>query len=85
MDTVHVVAAVLSTLHECSPEKPVAASSIYMALGMDMGSYQRAVAVLRQGGLAKVTSTTIQLTDKGRGVGAECSKILAEAKLRKKE
>lgn len=56
--------AVLSTLFEM-PCPICPASSIYMALGMNMADYQAITYILKSTGLVKVTSETISLTKLG--------------------
>lgn len=67
-----LVAAILSTLFEMScPICP--ASSIYMALGMDISDYQAIAYILNASGLANVTSDTISLTKLGLEFGEKLS------------
>ena len=69
------IAAVTSTLEELgNPVSP--ASSIYLALGMDLGRYDLVAKVLSDAGLANVTSETIQLTEKGLDIGRQCSALI---------
>ena len=56
------------------------ASSIYLALGMDIAEYRTITSVMAELGLLDVRPDTVALTAKGRDLGAKCSAILAEAR-----
>ncbi len=71
------LAAVVATLGEVSPNEPVAASSIYCALGMDLTAYEEITMLGRRAGWILCTARTIKLTDKGRKAAAEFAAITA--------
>ena len=73
-----LISAITSTLFELDDGK-VPASSIYLALGMNLTEYRTITHVMGKLGLVVTTSETITLTSKGADLGAKCSKILAEA------
>src|SRR5690606_39802819 len=59
-------AAVLATLAEQPEGVPVPASSVYMALGMDLGRYDRVIYALVQTGMVDRTIDTLTITPAGR-------------------
>lgn len=65
-----VLAAVLTTLVEVGGMSP--ASSIYLALGMDIDDYAQVSAIMHNAGLANVTATTITITAYGREIASKC-------------
>ena len=74
-----LISAITSTLFELG-DSQVPASSIYLALGMNLPEYDTIIYVMGKLGLVVTTSETIALTSKGAELGAKCSMILAEAK-----
>lgn len=74
-----IVAAVLSTLYEVEKDSkiktPIPASTIYMALGMDMMAWEEAAAALRRLDVCDISANTIELTDKGRQWGKVFSEL----------
>jgi DNA-binding IclR family transcriptional regulator len=72
MELVEQVAAVVSALQEIDPhgKRAVPASTIYVALGMDMSAHQRLAAALQRAGYARCTASKIQLTAAGLEMGA---------------
>lgn len=71
--------AILSTLHDCGGSSP--ASTIYLAMGMNIGDYEAVKNVLVRMGMVTVSSASvIKLTPAGADCGAKISAILAESK-----
>lgn len=72
-------AAIVTTLFEIGEYAP-AESTIYLALGMDMGRYERVRGLMVASDLIHVSSNRITLLEKGRRLGEDLNKILAESK-----
>lgn len=63
-------AAVLSTLNEI-PDGWAPRSTIYMALGCNLGAFEEIEALLTKAGWVTHNSLTITITEKGRGKARE--------------
>lgn len=72
------VSAILMTLAEL--DGPAPASSIYLALGMDIDMYRRLVDLMKLSGLIIATPETLSLTDRGRSVAAELTRVVDKVK-----
>ena len=72
------VSAILTTLLEVSPNDPIPASSIYLALGMDLGKYELVKDIMVQCNWIVATSFTITLTSEGRAKATELENALAK-------
>ena len=57
--------------------KTVPASSVYLALGSDMGRYNRLVIALRASGAASVTNETLSITAKGQEIAEKIEAMKA--------
>ena len=73
-----LIAAVVTTLAERPAGQKVPASSIYLALGMDLLKYEQLRWVLIEMGLAGASSEQIWLTPKGKQLGDELNAELGE-------
>lgn len=56
---------------------PVPASTLYLALGMDLPAYETVVGILDAGGCIVCGSDTLRLTGKGRDLARQCEAALA--------
>lgn len=72
------VSAILTTLYEVSPDEPVAASSLYLALGMNMSDYTFVRDMLVDCKWATATPSTIKLTNEGKSKAIEINAALAK-------
>jgi hypothetical protein len=73
------LACVMATLVETAGVgEQVPASTIYLALGCDLGAYDRLVSVGTQMGWLKATSTTLALTFDGQRQAEKFSAVLAK-------
>jgi len=71
------IAGILTTLNEVSPNDPIPASSIYLAMGMNMSDYEIVRNMMLAGGWISTTSSTIALTQKGRDKAIELENAMA--------
>jgi len=60
------IAAILTTIYETSPNDPIPASPVYMALGMNIELYTQLTDIMVKAKLIVKTSETLALTDVGR-------------------
>lgn len=60
------IAGILTTINEVSPNDPIPASSIYLAMGMNYHDYELVRNMLLSAGWITVTPSTIALTASGR-------------------
>lgn len=69
------IAAIVTTLAETGggPE-----SSIYLALGMDMGLWMMLRQVLVENGLVTINDHWCELTGKGASLAEQCNAVLAQ-------
>ncbi len=70
------IAALVSALNE-EPGGMAPASSLYLALGMDMQSYSLVSDLASQAGLVKKTSQTLTITPKGREMARKVGALMA--------
>lgn len=78
-ETLSKIAAILCTIAESVPtDDPVPASTIYLALGMDMMEYTRLVNLMTSNSLIRATPSTLRLTLKGKQIA---DSILVEMEL----
>ena len=61
-----LIAAILTTIYEVSPNEPIPASPVYIALGMDIQLYHTLTNVMVKANMIVKTSDTLALTDEGR-------------------
>ena len=71
------IAGILTTLNEVSPNDPIPASSIYLAMGMNMSDYELVRNIMLQCDYITTTPSTIALTQKGRDKAIEIEATLA--------
>ena len=65
------IAGILTTLNEVSPTEPIPASSIYLAMGMNMHDYELVRNLMVQCRFITTTPSTITLTELGRSKASE--------------
>lgn len=70
-----IVGAILSTIYEVSPNDPIPASSIYLALGMNLQQYEYITNAMVSAGLIIKTSSTIAITDSGKAKALELTTV----------
>lgn len=80
-----LIAAITSAIYDLDRNEQIIggrapASSIYLALGMDIAEYNDITAVMSELGLLDVRPDTVALTAKGRELGRKCSAIYDAAK-----
>jgi predicted transcriptional regulator len=72
------IAIICGTLQETGPAP---ASSIYLALGMDITAWEMIRGILTDAGLATVTPAhEVRLTPAGEDLGRKCNEVLARLK-----
>lgn len=69
-----LIAAVLTTALDI---QPCPESSIYLALGCDLGKWATVKDFLQRGGLATFAGYSVKLTDKGRILAEKCNALAA--------
>jgi len=72
-DLILKLAALLSVLRD--ETRPVAASTLYLALGSDMEDYRTVSGVGERAGWLKVTPNTLALTASGRAKAGELAAL----------
>lgn len=72
------IAGILTTLNEVSPNDPIPASSIYLAMGMNMSDYELVRNMMTSAGWISTTPSTIALTQKGRDKAIELEQAMAQ-------
>lgn len=72
------IAGILTTINEVSPNDPIPASSIYLAMGMNIRDYELVRDVMLHCEFITTTSETIALTDKGRAKAIELEQAVAQ-------
>jgi len=86
MNGLDMIAAILLTVYELEREARhkdsklpivIPASSVYIALGMDMYAFERMAATMRRAGVADIGPETISLTEKGRNLAIRVENALS--------
>ena len=70
------ISAILTTILEVSPTDPIPASSIYLAMGMNLQNYELVRDVMVKCNWVVATSSTIALTSEGRAKATELENAL---------
>lgn len=78
MDTKELMARIASLVCALSETSGgwAPASTLYMAVGMDIHAYETIASVAAQAGLVEKTSQTLTITSKGRDMAAKLLKVL---------
>jgi hypothetical protein len=71
------VAAVVTTALEVG--EPCPETSVYLALGGDIGKYEKIRDLLLNGGMITIRGHSIGLTPKGKALAEEINKTMAKA------
>lgn len=78
-ETLAKMGAILCTLAEVVPNgEPVPASSIYLALGMNMMEYTSIIKMLVNTGYVSSTPSTIRITPKGKEIADRINTKMVE-------